>query len=310
MYKSHATSVNYPGQMYRALDTYYGVMPGQVGTVTSASGETLSIPVPAFAPPMNEQSVPQGHVGYIGTPSDLQHGLSADQLTSGYFGVNNAYPQTCCTFRKRKCDGTVPCNTIPINDQVNCDLPVKPVLPPIPTQRVAGMGQECGGGMAGAAVCHSGLICAGEGMGRPGTCVVRVDPAPSPAVPTRMVVGLGEQCGGGMNGGAMCSSGLTCVPNSSGDIGGPGVCMMSAHVNPTPVQPIPTPVQPIPTPVQPIPTPTHYAGGIGDMCTTGVMGSCQQGLVCVNQDSGDPTMAGASGRCMMPFPDSGDHRHS
>ena len=282
MYKSHATSVNYPGQMYRALDTYYGVMPGQVGTVTSASGETLSIPVPAFAPPMNEQSVPQSHVGYIGTPSDLQHGLSADQLTSGYFGVNNAYPQTCCTFRKRNCDGTVPCNTIPKNDQVNCDLPVKP----IPTQRVAGVGEQCGGGMDGAAVCQSGLICAGEGMGTPGTCVVRVNPAPSPVVPTRMVVGLGEQCGGGMNGGAMCSSGLTCVPNSSGDIGGPGVCMMSAHVEPT------------------------HAGGIGDMCTTGVMGSCQQGLVCVNQDSGDPMMAGASGRCMMPFPDSGDHRHS
>ena len=119
--------------MYRSLGEYYGIIPGSVGTVNSSTGETLSIPVPAFAPPMSEQSVPYDHVPYIGTPNDLTHGLSSDQLGSGYFAVNNAYPSSCSTFRRRKCDGTVPCNTIPINDRVNCNLPGVPTpLQPIP----------------------------------------------------------------------------------------------------------------------------------------------------------------------------------
>ena len=225
MYKSHCATVNYPGQSYRALDSYYGVMPGQVGTVTSSNGETLSIPVPSFVPPMNMQTVPRNHVSYIGTPSDLQHGLSADQLSSGYFDVSNAYPRACSTFEKRSCDGNV---------------------------------------------------------------------KPSPSGPhVHMMANVGDACGGGMDGAATCMSGLTCVGES---IGNPGTCMISSHVKPMP------PPAPIPSPPAP-----HHAGGIGDMCTTGVMGSCQQGLVCVHQDSSDAGMAGARGRCMMPFPHSGDN---
>ena len=103
MSKSHAATVNYPSGSYRSLSKYVGIMPGMVGTATS-NGRLVSIPVPAFAPFMGEQTVPSYNVSYIGTPSDLMHGLSADQLTSGYFPVTNAYPSKCTTFTKRACD--------------------------------------------------------------------------------------------------------------------------------------------------------------------------------------------------------------
>jgi len=117
MYHSRFTSVNYSGNQYRDLSRYYGILPGQVGTVTGSNGETQSIPIPAFAPPMSQQTVPTYHVDYIGTPMDLMHGLRADELTSGYFPVNNAYSSACTTFRKRGCDGVVPQSQIPIPDR-------------------------------------------------------------------------------------------------------------------------------------------------------------------------------------------------
>ena len=145
MYHSRFTSVNYSGNQYRDLSRYYGILPGQVGTVTGSNGETQSIPIPAFAPPMSQQTVPTYHVDYIGTPMDLMHGLRADELTSGYFPVNNAYSSSCTTFRKRGCDGVVPQNQIPIPDRCpGCGGPglapcpcgpgaQLPVLPGVPT---------------------------------------------------------------------------------------------------------------------------------------------------------------------------------
>ena len=55
MFNSHSVNVS-PGQMYRSLYSYYGINPGQVGTVTDANGETSSIPVPSFSAPMGVQS--------------------------------------------------------------------------------------------------------------------------------------------------------------------------------------------------------------------------------------------------------------
>ena len=118
MYKSNLSSVNYPGSQYRGLSNYYGVLPGMVGTVTNNTGETLSIPVPAFSPPMSQQTVPQYNVAYLGAQNELMHGLRADQLGSGYFNVHSAYPDSCTTFRMRSCDGTVPQDTIPLNFRV------------------------------------------------------------------------------------------------------------------------------------------------------------------------------------------------
>jgi len=200
MYKSHASSVNYPGQMYRPLGEYYGVMPGQVGTVTSAQGETLSIPVPAFAPPMNVQSVPYDHVPYIGTPLDLTHGLRSDQLTSGYFGVNNAYPSSCSTFRNRRCDGVVPCHTIPVNDRVDCDAPMPVVHMPVAHMPVAPMPV-----VPAASVAHH---------------------RSSSDRPAHYSGGVGDQCADGAEG--SCHDGLVCVPDSSADglLGGHGRCMV------------------------------------------------------------------------------------
>lgn len=104
-------------RQYRALSQYYGLIPGSVGTVMSPNGQILSPPIPAFAPPMKEQTVPTYNVPYIGRPDDLQHGLSADKLGDGHFTVNNAYSNKCTTFRLRGCDGTVPQKDIPINDR-------------------------------------------------------------------------------------------------------------------------------------------------------------------------------------------------
>ena len=104
MYKSNLSSVNYPGSQYRGLSQYYGIIPGMVGTVSNHKGETMSIPVPSFAPPMSQQTVPHYHVPYIGTTNDLMHGLGPEQLGSGYFAVHAAYPQNCTTFRLRECD--------------------------------------------------------------------------------------------------------------------------------------------------------------------------------------------------------------
>lgn len=106
MFKSNMTSTNYPSTSYRSLGEYNGVKPGEVGTLTTASGATQSIPVPAFAPDENATTVPQYHVPYIGQTNDLLHGLAPDQLSGGYFPVNSAYPSCdtqCTTFEMRDC---------------------------------------------------------------------------------------------------------------------------------------------------------------------------------------------------------------
>ena len=164
MFKSHSVNVS-PGQMYRPLSSYYGINPGQVGTMTNAAGQTTSIPVPSFSAPMNVQSVPQYNVPYLGTPMGLSHGLSSNQLTSGYFGVNNAYPQTCTTFTKRPCDG----NVMP--------SPMPPPAPP-PASMGAGLGEACSSGVMNS--CQDGLVCAPNDPdsmmpGAPGTCMMRTD---------------------------------------------------------------------------------------------------------------------------------------
>ena len=167
MFKSHSVNVS-PGQMYRPLSSYYGINPGQVGTMTDANGQTTSIPVPSFSAPMNVQSVPQYNVPYLGTPMGLSHGLNSNQLTSGYFGVNNAYPQSCTTFTQRQCDG----NVLPPMP------PQPPVPPPAPSEQGAGLGESCSSGVMNA--CQDGLVCAPNDPdsmmpGSPGTCIMRSD---------------------------------------------------------------------------------------------------------------------------------------
>jgi len=104
---------------YRQLDQYYGLIPGTVGTVRGADGSLRSPPIPMFAPPMAVQTVPNySKPAYIGTPTDLQHGLPASKLSGGHFDVSNAYSDECTTFQKRSCDGTVAQDTIPKSDRV------------------------------------------------------------------------------------------------------------------------------------------------------------------------------------------------
>ncbi len=108
---------NFNTKQFRSLGQYYGLLPGNVGTVTGPNGKIYSPPVPMFAPPMEQQTVPTYNVPYIGRPDDLQHGLPADKLGDGHFTVDNAYSKDCTTFRLRQCDGTVPQKDIPINDR-------------------------------------------------------------------------------------------------------------------------------------------------------------------------------------------------
>lgn len=88
---------------YRPLGLYNGVLPGEVGTVQDAEGNTRSIPVPAFAPNPEYQTVPRYHVEWIGKPDALTHGLDAEQLSGGYFPVKYAYSDKCTTFVKSQC---------------------------------------------------------------------------------------------------------------------------------------------------------------------------------------------------------------
>jgi hypothetical protein len=105
---------------YRQLDQYYGLIPGTVGTVRGVDGSLRSPAIPAFAPSMAVQTVPNySKPSYIGTPSDLQHGLPASDLSRGHFSVENAYSGECTTFQKRSCDGNVAQDTIPLPDRVD-----------------------------------------------------------------------------------------------------------------------------------------------------------------------------------------------
>lgn len=107
-----------PSTTYRHLDQYYGLIPGTCGTVRGPDGELKSPPVPAFAPPMAMQTVPDySKPAYIGTPRDLQHGLAASEMQTGHFTVENAYSKDCTTFQMRPCAGTVPQETIPLQDR-------------------------------------------------------------------------------------------------------------------------------------------------------------------------------------------------
>ena len=90
----------------------------------------------------------------------LSHGLSSNELTSGYFAVNNAYPQTCTTFTKRPCDGDV-----------------IPAPSPMPST-AAGLGEACSSGVMNS--CQDGLVCVPNDsgnmiVGSPGTCMMRAD---------------------------------------------------------------------------------------------------------------------------------------
>ena len=106
---------------YRSLNQYYGLIPGKVGSFRTAGGKLTSPPIPNFAPPMVVQTVPDySKPSYIGTPSDLQHGRSANELNGGHFTVDAAYSPDCQRSQIRRCDGTVSQSTIPINDRVGC----------------------------------------------------------------------------------------------------------------------------------------------------------------------------------------------
>lgn len=104
---------------YRQLDQYYGLIPGTAGTCRGADGSLRSPAIPAFAPSMAVQTVPNySKPSYIGTPSDLQHGLRQADLSGGHFSVDAAYSGECPTFQKRLCAGTVLQATIPLADRV------------------------------------------------------------------------------------------------------------------------------------------------------------------------------------------------
>ena len=94
---------------YRHLDQYYGLIPGTVGTVRGSDGQLQSPPVPAFAPAMAIQTVPNySKSTCMGTPNALQHCTAPNDMQNGHFTVDHAYPKDCTTFQKRSCDGNIP----------------------------------------------------------------------------------------------------------------------------------------------------------------------------------------------------------
>ena len=104
---------------YRQLDQYSELIPGTAGTFRGLDGSLRRPAMPAFAPSMAVQTVPNyTNPSYIGTVSDLQHGLPADELSTGHFSVDAAYSQECPTFQKRTCAGSVPQKTLPFPNRI------------------------------------------------------------------------------------------------------------------------------------------------------------------------------------------------
>lgn len=95
-------------QNYKNLNNYYDLLPGSVGTILDGNGKLKSPPIPPFVPSMAIQTVPNySNTRYLGTPSVLQHGLSASQLNNGHFNISTAYSPNCTTFQKRNCSNNI-----------------------------------------------------------------------------------------------------------------------------------------------------------------------------------------------------------